>query len=79
MLRWSLFFFTISVVAGVLQSAQFIDGPEHATEIAVLHSLAFLIAYILFLVFGLLALGSPESNSNGQSIMNRIRVLSGWR
>ncbi|OFW16883.1 MAG: hypothetical protein A3H27_10190 [Acidobacteria bacterium RIFCSPLOWO2_02_FULL_59_13] len=79
MLRWALIFFAISVVAGALQFTQFTDGPVRAVETSLLLSLGFLISFIVFLVFGLLALGSRESDSNNHPITDGIKVVFGWR
>ena len=78
LLRWALIFFAISVVAGVLQFTQFIGVPDRAAEISVLLSLGFLIPFMVFIVLGLLALGSPELDSNKRPIVNGIKVFLGW-
>ena len=79
MLRWALVFLVISVAAGALQFTQFIGVPVLALETSMLLSLGFLIPFIAFLVFGLLAFGSPASDSNNDPVMNGIKVLLGWR
>ena len=79
MLKWALIFFAISVLAGVLQFTQFSGVPVRETEISSLLSLGFLIPFVAFLVFGLLALGNPEFDSNDHPIVDRIKVVFGWR
>lgn len=79
MLRLTLISFAISVVAGVLQFTQFTGDPVRAAETSLLLSLGFLISFIVFLVFGLLALGSAESDSNSDPITDGIMVVFGWR
>ena len=79
MLRWALIFFAISVVTGVLQFTQFTGIPVRDAETSLLLSLGFLIPFVVFLVFGLLALGSPELDSNNHPITDGIKVVFGWR
>jgi uncharacterized membrane protein YtjA (UPF0391 family) len=82
MLRWALIFFAISVVAAVLQFTQFTQFagvPVGAVEFSMLLSLAFLISFIAFLVFGLFALAGPESDSDKHLIARSIKALFGWR
>lgn len=61
LLRWALIYFSISAVAGILQVT---DVSVRTAELSTLLSVAFLIPFIAFVVFELLALGSPESDSN---------------
>lgn len=79
MLKWASFFFVISIVAGILQFTQFSGVPVRETDISMLLSIGFLIPFVAFLVFGLLALGSPEFDSNDHPIVDRIKVVFGWR
>ena len=79
MLKWALIFFAISVLAGVLQFTQFSGVPVRETEISSLLSLGFVISFVAFLVFGLLALGGQESDSKDRPIVDGIRVVFGWR
>ena len=79
MLKWALIFFAISVVAGVLQFAQFSSVPVSETEISMLLSLGFVISSVAFLVFGLLALGGPELDSKDHPVVDVIKVVFGWR
>ena len=79
MLKWALIFFAISVVAGVLQFTQFSGIPAREAEISLLLSLGFLTSFVAFLVFGLLALGSPELDSKDHPIVDGIKVVLGWR
>ena len=79
MSRWALIFFAISVVAGVLQFTQFTGVSVRAAETSLLLSLGFLIPFIVFVIFGLLALGSAESDSYNHPITDGIKVVLGWR
>ena len=79
MLKWALIFFAISVVAGVLQFTQFSGVPVRETEISMLLSLGFVISFVAFLVFGLLALGGPELDSTDHPIVDGIKAVFGWR
>ena len=79
MLKWALIFFAISVVAGVLQFTQFSGVPVRETEISMVLPLGFVISFVVFMVFGLLALGGPEFDSKDHPIVDGIRVVFGWR
>ncbi len=79
MLRLALIFFAISVVAGVLQFTQVTGDPIRGAEFSTLLSLTFLISFIVFLVLGLVALGSPELHSNNHPIARGIKTIFGWR
>ena len=79
MLRWTLLFLALTVVAGVSQFAQFTGDPFRAADASLLRSLAFLIPFIAFLCFGLLALGSADLARDRHPIIDTLRLISGWR
>ncbi len=80
MLRWTLIFLVVSVVAGVLQFTQFTGVPLLPAEMSLLLSFGFLTPFIAFLVLGLLALGSPKLDSNNDPpFLDGLKALLGWR
>ena len=79
MLRCAMTFLAISIMVGIFQFTQFSGIYIPETGIAVLLSLGFLLPFLLFVIFGLLALGGTESESDDDPLVVGVRHFSGWQ